>query len=281
MKKVEMSIQEFCEYVGVNWEDDMLTQIYYEYQDFELSDILRNLPKKYSEANELLKEPEFEELVHKLNSAMNRASNIGLLDEAEKAQRETAEKIGDYMEHLIKEILDIGYDGQDNSGAVKISFDWTKSKEVTVEFEPRKALKVIMEVINGEGIFGFESIDDFVASGPYTEEEAVETHMHYLLNGKLISDIYGFRKPSMEWDVNFWDISKEELLYAIEESELFTKEELDFLEGKLDPSVYSITTRKRKAEKKKVEAEKELEGIKNEIEQLTPAEKGELAMMEE
>lgn len=42
------------------------------------------------------------------------------------------------------------------------------------------ALKEIVETINGVGEFHFSSVSDFLNSGPYSEEEGVISHLHWI-----------------------------------------------------------------------------------------------------
>jgi len=54
----------------------------------------------------------------------------------------------------------------------------------------RESLGHIVETINGVGLFRFDSIREFLDSGPYTEREGVLTHLHYLAD---YSSVYGVR----------------------------------------------------------------------------------------
>ena len=44
----------------------------------------------------------------------------------------------------------------------------------------KTSLKEIIDTINGVGMFEFNSIKEFLESGPYTLREGVLTHLHYL-----------------------------------------------------------------------------------------------------
>jgi hypothetical protein len=52
----------------------------------------------------------------------------------------------------------------------------------------KESLKLIVETINGVGYFHFDSLREFLNSGPYTEREGCLTHLHYL---KDHADVYG------------------------------------------------------------------------------------------
>ena len=57
----------------------------------------------------------------------------------------------------------------------------------------KESLKLIVGTINGVGYFHFNSLREFLDSGPYTEREGCLTHLHYL---KRHGDVYG--GPSLE-----------------------------------------------------------------------------------
>lgn len=52
----------------------------------------------------------------------------------------------------------------------------------------KESLKLIVETINGVGYFHFNSVREFLDSGPYTEREGCLTHLHYLAQH---GDVYG------------------------------------------------------------------------------------------
>lgn len=61
----------------------------------------------------------------------------------------------------------------------------------------RDSLKEIIETINGVGYFYFHSVDEFLDSGPYGEEEGVMTHLHWV---KRYPDVYG--DTSIRWMID-------------------------------------------------------------------------------
>jgi len=52
----------------------------------------------------------------------------------------------------------------------------------------KESLGLIVETINGVGYFTFDSLREFLNSGPYTEREGCLTHLHWL---KDHGDVYG------------------------------------------------------------------------------------------
>lgn len=50
------------------------------------------------------------------------------------------------------------------------------------------AAEMVRETINGVGIFYYNSLDEFIDSGPYTHRAAVVTHLHWL---KRRPEVYG------------------------------------------------------------------------------------------
>ena len=55
----------------------------------------------------------------------------------------------------------------------------------------------IRTTINGVGMFEFADLEEFLQSGPYTAEEAVLSHLHWL---KRHADVYGDRSASNRFD---------------------------------------------------------------------------------
>jgi hypothetical protein len=68
---------------------------------------------------------------------------------------------------------------------------------------PRKdwktSLKAIIETINGVGYFHFSSVRELLQSGPFTEREAVLSHLHYL---KDYGEVYGEIRLQREFETN-------------------------------------------------------------------------------
>lgn len=61
----------------------------------------------------------------------------------------------------------------------------------------KESLKLIVETINGVGYFHFNSVREFLDSGPYTEREGCLTHLHYLAQH---GDVYGGRSLERQFD---------------------------------------------------------------------------------
>lgn len=52
--------------------------------------------------------------------------------------------------------------------------------QVTPKTSWRNSLKAMIETINGVGYFHFSSVQNLLDSGPYSEEEAVINHLHWI-----------------------------------------------------------------------------------------------------
>ena len=279
--EIKLSVYQFCEYAGIKWEEDMYPLIYHDYEHYELSDIIGNLPEKYKKGAKHLEKPEFQQIVSKLNGAMNYASEAGLVSECYREQQKMVERAAERLQSNINDVIWIGDDSERAKDYaktfVKISIDWSQEEEVTVTFDANKAVKAILEIIEGEGIWGFSSVKEFLESGPYTPEEGVRSHLHYLLNAKLISDIYGLSRSSGEWEVSGWSADLSELEDRIKED--LDDNEKALLEGTLDADVYSIAVRKKELLITHKETFRKLFELEKEIEKLTPAEEGVLASL--
>jgi hypothetical protein len=59
------------------------------------------------------------------------------------------------------------------------------------------AANKIRETINGVGVFGFDSLKDFLDSGPYTAREAVLGHIGWIND---YPEVYGDYSPSHQYD---------------------------------------------------------------------------------
>ena len=56
------------------------------------------------------------------------------------------------------------------------------------EQDIESTLRDVITVINGEGIFEFKDVQEFLDSGPYTPYSAVRAHLHYM---GLVHKVYG------------------------------------------------------------------------------------------
>ncbi len=78
-----------------------------------------------------------------------------------------------------------------------------KNQEMRWKIAPlrtwRESLGHIVEMINGVGYYRFDSIREFLNSGPYTEREGVLTHLHYLAD---YGSVYGDRSLQRVFDDN-------------------------------------------------------------------------------
>jgi len=80
----------------------------------------------------------------------------------------------------------------DDPEAIKHAIFEAGSEVITIDGSDTALALATMEIINGEGMFRYESIQEMQDAGPdETPEASVKDHLHYLLNVKLINDIYG------------------------------------------------------------------------------------------
>jgi hypothetical protein len=72
------------------------------------------------------------------------------------------------------------------------------------KFVPQKSWKdsanEIREIINGVGYFHFDTLKEFLSSGPYTEREAVLYHLHHAMS---YGEVYGDSSPKDIFDRNY------------------------------------------------------------------------------
>jgi hypothetical protein len=64
----------------------------------------------------------------------------------------------------------------------------------------RAALAKIIETINGVGYFHFNDVEEFLDSGPYTEEEGVLSHLHWI---ESYPEVYGDTSARSTFDRAF------------------------------------------------------------------------------
>lgn len=225
-----MSIEDFVKTAKVeNYEDDLSPHIYFEGQSLKEDEIVHNLPKKYSHVTEeQLKE--LPALRDSLESALNAASEDALIDACYDEQNKALENYADELVELVNKIPDSSTDKALNS----IVIDW-KADEVLIDFNVSTALAITREIINGEGMFEYNSDKEFaeIGDGSYKPKETVISHLHYLLDGKLINSIFGFstrRFGKLEWECSYGDVTDDHTVTRIEEH--LNPTELQFLQGK-------------------------------------------------
>jgi len=224
-----MSIDEFIELAKIeNYEDDLVPDIYYEYQKMSESDIVRELPKNCKVTEEQLKE--LPDLKSKLEDALNAASEDALIGACYDKQMKAVQTYADNLVDLINKIPD-----GDAEAVKSISIDW-KNDKVEIDFDAKIALSTTREIINGEGMFYYEDDNQFarVYDGMHSPARTVIQHLHYLLDGELINDIFGFssrRVGNLEWECDYGDITDEIAKERIDE--YLSQHQVAFLEGNL------------------------------------------------
>ena len=208
--KIKVKLDNFFELVkAIKYEEDIYSQIYSDYQSFDPETILCHLPTEYKITLDHLEQDQ--ELCNALEHALNRANESGLANAAYEEQMNAVERYSEQMIEYINNVTDVGM----NDAIKEIVIDW-KNEQVVLDVNLDAALYVIREIINGEGIFCYESVEQLVEMSGGKKSEAVEGHLKYLLNIELIDEIWGCPgRPKFEWDVQSWDIDEEDFADAI------------------------------------------------------------------
>lgn len=247
------TIEKFIELAHIkNYKDDLYDDVTYEYERMSNDEIHRALPAKYSkfmfEKLKLLPT-----LRDSLEHALNRANESALIGECYKRQNDELEA---YADRLVKLVNDVSEGKTEALNSIVI--DWEKD-EVTIDFNTGVALSTTREIINGEGMFVYDSDSELamINDGKYKPAQAVIDHLHYLLNGKLINDIFGissYRWGELQWECDYGYPTEKDI-----ESEL--KEEcndvqLEFLQGKIDGNLlYAVELKTQQTNAKKLASE--------------------------
>lgn len=216
--KYKIPLAKFFEYTGIEYEEDFpsSSSVYHDYENHSIEDILYNLPKKFKFTEEQLEKDEV--LKEALNQALNDASSDGLIDACYKEQNEMVERFAYKMVEYINQIDEETHESR-KKAINAIIINWQKD-EVIIDVNVKTALSTTCEIINGEGMFGYTPNElATVWNGKHNESQAIDHHLHYLLNVKLIDEIWGLvGMPNTEWEVNSWDINEEVFTERIEDS---------------------------------------------------------------
>lgn len=267
--KHKMLVADFLEAAKItNYEEDLMPDIYYEHEDLSIDDIIHNLPKKYSKitAEQLAELPA---LSRSLECAINTASHDALIDECYKEQNKAVENYADKLVECINKIP------EDDKVAVKSIFvDW-KTDEVTIDFDVKNTLSVVREIINGEGMFVYDTDLEFamIYDGKNRPTQAVIQHLHYLLNGKLINDIWGFSSRcngKLDWECDYGYITEENIVGQLEDT--LSKAELKMLAGKLSVDVIKAVELRHALDSKKEEVEDYFKKLETQLSSLSKEE---------
>ena len=250
--KYRIKLEEFFKYAGIDYEEDLVTSssINHEPENYSIQDIIHNIPKRYNFTEEQLEKDEV--LKDALNQSLNEASYDSLIDECYKKQNEMVENVANKMVTYINQINDDG-----NEAINSITIDWQKD-EVVIDVNVKTALSTTREIINGEGMFTYSTDNELAAiyDGKYNPGQAVEHHLHYLLNIKLIDDIFGLvGMPNKDWEVNCWDINEDAFNDRIEDN--LTSEQLN-LNAKTLLAI-NVSKELKSTKERAVELEGELE----------------------
>ena len=129
-------------------------------------------------------------------------------DEAEEARYEAEHKaeseiVGSYIEAAVSTIEDqlTEHFALDLIEVTKKNKKGEPTGERRWQIKPlrtwKESLGLIVETINGVGYFHFDSLREFLNSGPYTEREGCLTHLGYLSDH---ADVYGGRSLERQFD---------------------------------------------------------------------------------
>jgi len=247
------TIEKFIELADIkNYKDDLYDDIYYEYEKLSDDEIFRALPAKYSKFM-MEKLTLLPTLRDSLELALNRANENALISECYNKQNNELEA---YANRLVKLVNDVS-EGK-TEALNSIVFDWTKD-EVTIDFNTRVALTTTREIINGEGMFVYDTDSELamINDGKYKPAQAVIDHLHYLLDGKLINDIYGIsysRWGELQWECDYGYSTDDMIEEALKDE--CTDAQMEFLQGKTDDNLlYAVELHKQQQEARKLASE--------------------------
>lgn len=203
--KTKIALTEFFKYAGINYEDELYSKVYNPYENFTKDEILERMPKEYKNITKELLEVD-DDLVDALRHSINEANEDSLVNEAHNAQEKAVERYASDMVDYISSISKI------KEKAIKSIFiDWS-NEEAVIDFNTNAALSTVREIINGEGMFYYETDKELacVNDGKNKPANAVVNHLHYLLNINLIDEIFGMcSMPRFDWNADNWSFDVE------------------------------------------------------------------------
>ena len=134
-----------------------------------------------------------------LSRAMNRANEQAVANEWDDAFCDAYEN---FIEKLEEVLNDITHNCESGKIDGKVSLTLTQKPdvvggygEIVIEGHANTLALITAEIINGEGYFRYDSLNEFatVMDGKFAPARAVENHLHYLLKYSRIADIWGLR----------------------------------------------------------------------------------------
>jgi hypothetical protein len=129
-----------------------------------------------------------EQYIHEVADEANEGDDESIMDAQERAEREVYEKWHAAVQHA----ADVLFDKHDLELAPiyrdKKKLDYPYEYRVTPRHSWPDAADKIRETINGVGMFQFDTLKEFLDSGPYTAREAVLSHLAYI---KDYAEVYG------------------------------------------------------------------------------------------
>lgn len=192
--KIVLPLKDFLKYTKVNYKEDLWDSLYFSFERYGVKELVDNLPKSHAPITEEILEDN-DVLYSCVNRAFNRAQEQALLDDAYEQQNNGLENFCSSLCDMLKDVA-----GKDV--AKSITIDW-KEDTVTLDLYMNNTIEALVEIINGEGMFYFQTVSEFVCShdGKYAPKRTIENHLHYLLDYDLINRIYGIRSR----DIFSWE----------------------------------------------------------------------------
>jgi hypothetical protein len=218
-KALHIPFKDFAAYNNIEWRDGV-DATWHEYQQYSAADIADCTEHDYTR-EQLEQCPT---LLGALVRAYNRAEADAWVAEYDNQQDKALEA---YCEALADRISDIHATLYDTSidvsitvaeypdcagygGSIAVSGDW------------KGMAAVIASTLEGEGMFACDSALELLRMGPFTSyKKAVQAHLHYLLNGSLMRDIWGTGP-----------------VFAIQDDRLWCPDSSDFIDDAIAEETY-------------------------------------------
>jgi len=185
MFKIELDFIDFVKYLNIGYKDDIYELIEYEYRSIDINDIKYCIPDKFEHLNSVIDTDT--EVCQAIEYAINRAEEQAYYDEIYRLQKNEVY----HFINKIEEFMNINIKVSNSIVTISGNIDDIKNK--------------IIEVIDGEGYFYGQS-----CSEGYSDIDFIKNHLHYLLNIKLINDIYGV------WNYASIEIDDKYAVYSID-----------------------------------------------------------------
>lgn len=141
-----------------------------------------------------------DDLKDALTQAARRLDELADQDGAYKSHRDMCERVVLFLQNELNDLAcdESKRDAFGDRQAIALSIDWREQVLCVDLIAPKACARVVLDIVNSEGIFHFDDLADFMQSGPFKDAiDLVRSHEHYLLNLPLIMDIWGAGSRSM------------------------------------------------------------------------------------